>query len=335
MKTYSDRATTPLLYHELFLYAFVPLSILTNSYYVFSSVYSLIYQTVEPAYILLDLLFESAILIALCLTFWGLRKWKPLGWYAVHALNALLIIYHAIILYIIFNFYSEDELLISSEQYVYILKIVIAVLVSFYYWKRKGLFFPAEASKTPQNTNVITNLTEANSMSDTFEESLEPKTAVESNSLVSTQQPLPAPIQQSPAESAQHSPPKYVYQPDKKKTVVIISILLLFCSLIGNLVLFMDNASLRDDVAYYQSAYKQEKERGEKVYANLTKRLHEYQSIENAYNFYTRHAVIVTEHGSRYHTYDCHHWDYPIWIYNVEAAKDDGYTPCRVCNPPQ
>lgn len=53
-------------------------------------------------------------------------------------------------------------------------------------------------------------------------------------------------------------------------------------------------------------------------------------------SFWHEYAVIVTSTGSKYHTYDCQHVDgKKFWIYNIDAAKSKGYSPCLDCDPPQ
>lgn len=53
-------------------------------------------------------------------------------------------------------------------------------------------------------------------------------------------------------------------------------------------------------------------------------------------SFWHEYAVIVTSTGNKYHTYDCQHVDgKKFWIYNIDAAKVKGYSPCLDCDPPQ
>ena len=54
------------------------------------------------------------------------------------------------------------------------------------------------------------------------------------------------------------------------------------------------------------------------------------------YYFYHNGAVMITETGSKYHRYGCQYVEgRTYWIYNVELAIYEGYTPCSVCNPPR
>ena len=51
-------------------------------------------------------------------------------------------------------------------------------------------------------------------------------------------------------------------------------------------------------------------------------------------DFYEKYAAIVPDDGSRkYHVYTCPDCDTSsFWIYNVEAAIDNGYRPCSKCH---
>lgn len=63
----------------------------------------------------------------------------------------------------------------------------------------------------------------------------------------------------------------------------------------------------------------------------------EAKEINAEYNFFHNSAVMVTEYGKRYHSYGCKHLENSdgYYIYNIENAKYQGYTPCQDCNPPQ
>lgn len=115
---------------------------------------------------------------------------------------------------------------------------------------------------------------------------------------------------------------------DKSKKCFVIPLILcaalLACSLIGNIYQYSQNTTLKEEYAEL-----------EEYTSNIKELSDKYFSIIDEYEFYHTKAVIVTESGSRYHTYDCYHWNYPIWIYNKEAAASEGYTPCKDCNPPQ
>lgn len=60
----------------------------------------------------------------------------------------------------------------------------------------------------------------------------------------------------------------------------------------------------------------------------------DYNRIYDEYLFYSRSAVIVTTAGEKYHRFGCYHIaGSPFNIFNTEAAKARGYTPCLDCAP--
>ena len=99
---------------------------------------------------------------------------------------------------------------------------------------------------------------------------------------------------------------------------------LLVFSLAGNAYQYSQNITLNEEYAEL-----------EEYTSNIKEFSDRYFSIRDEYDFYHNGAVIVSDVDSCYHTYSCTHWDYPIWIYNNEAAASEGYTPCKDCNPPQ
>ncbi len=57
-----------------------------------------------------------------------------------------------------------------------------------------------------------------------------------------------------------------------------------------------------------------------------------YNKISEEYEFFHSHAGIVVRNSKRYHRYGCYHIDGKDFrIYNIEAAKGEGYTPCADC----
>lgn len=70
------------------------------------------------------------------------------------------------------------------------------------------------------------------------------------------------------------------------------------------------------------------------TYKDATESFREkYSAIEDEYNFYHRHAVIVTSRaGKKYHKYGCPYIeDKSFYIFNIEAAKAKGYVHCSYC----
>ena len=154
----------------------------------------------------------------------------------------------------------------------------------------------------------------------------------------------PADTQEAAAEPSQPTPPPAAQptsevQPEKKSTPsrsFIICILVACVSLCANAYLAYQCSTLKTEVSdkeflLTQAEYRERRKLEEiKLYQN------NLGAISDEYHFYHDHAVIVTESGSRYHSYGCYHLNYDsFWIYTVEAAKVEGYTPCKDCNPPQ
>lgn len=73
-----------------------------------------------------------------------------------------------------------------------------------------------------------------------------------------------------------------------------------------------------------------------KMYNDL---LDECRKIRPIATFFEDRAVIVTNNsGKKYHKYTCYEFQGNIWphsksywIYNTEAARNDGYKPCPIC----
>lgn len=56
------------------------------------------------------------------------------------------------------------------------------------------------------------------------------------------------------------------------------------------------------------------------------------ETYEYELNWFMENAVLVTETGSRYHRSTCQYvQDRDYWIYNIENAEYQGYSPCKVC----
>ncbi len=163
-------------------------------------------------------------------------------------------------------------------------------------------------------------------------------------SLDSPQQPPSEPLDDDikgiPPKSEENIPPS---ESAKKKPWFTICAVALICSIIGNIWLFTENTNLiierqevasdlsdaLSDVNYWKVNYDKAKQRSD-YYSE------KYLSIEDEYYFYHNYAVIVTDSGYRYHTYGCSHLNFDsFWIYNINAAKSQGYTPCLDCEPPQ
>lgn len=154
----------------------------------------------------------------------------------------------------------------------------------------------------------------------------------------------PADTQEAAAEPSQPTPPPAAQptsevQPEKKSTPsrsFIICILVACVSLCANAYLAYQCSTLKTEVSDKEFLLTQAEYRERRKLEEIKRYQNNLGAISDEYHFYHDHAVIVTESGSRYHSYGCYHLNYDsFWIYNVEAAKVEGYTPCKDCNPPQ
>ena len=210
MKKYDNKETAPLLYHSIFLWIALPLSVITNTISAVSSFNSLYENPALFALVLFDLICEASLAIMSAITFWGLRNWKPYSWYTIQISNITVFIYNMIVigLYSISGAFSFDNV---SRQ---IANITVAILVSIYYWKRKGIFFSQNVSAA-EETSAASVPEHEEPPSDTQEAAAEPS------------QPTPPPAAQPTSE----------VQPEKKSTPsrsFIICILVICVSLCAN-----------------------------------------------------------------------------------------------------
>lgn len=116
-----------------------------------------------------------------------------------------------------------------------------------------------------------------------------------------------------------------------KVTLAKIALLLLFCGLVGlnvyqyathqstELALNSEIQSSEKSLASYKESYIAVSSLNEEMRTELY--------------FWSNSAVICTTTGAKYHHYGCEHLKdvKSIYIYNVENAKAQGYTPCLDC----
>ena len=117
-----------------------------------------------------------------------------------------------------------------------------------------------------------------------------------------------------------------------KPVVIAVIITLLFLAIIA----YLGGQSIM------QSAYNDGYNKGvsdtkagskEEMYKNnaslLESRISQYESY---LLFLLDNAVFVTEHGEKYHRFECQYMrNSRCWIYNVEAAQGKGFDACSVC----
>lgn len=83
-----------------------------------------------------------------------------------------------------------------------------------------------------------------------------------------------------------------------------------------------ENENLKGDVEYQRNFRNDAEE--------------ENKELKEQLDFWSRNAVIITQNGERYHTYGCQYIEGKDFIiYDVESARNMGYSPCSICDPPR
>lgn len=146
-KFYTDRETTPLIFHETYVYAMLPLGTL---YGILQLIIAFFSSSSDSTYYMVFYLVLVPLNISVC---YLLSKFRPAGWYlnsiclAIDFISSLLLIGMSIV------FYSVGELLLL-EMISPIIRIIISVLIFIYYYKRKSLFIPSKERKTEETTMI-------------------------------------------------------------------------------------------------------------------------------------------------------------------------------------
>ncbi len=151
-KLYTDRETTPLIFHETYVYAMLPLGTL---YGILQFIIAFFSSSSDSTYYMVFYLVLVPLNISVC---YLLSKFRPAGWYlnsiclAIDFISSLLLIGMPIV------FYSVGELLLL-EMISPIIRIIISVLIFIYYYKRKSLFIPSKERKIEETTIAPLNET--------------------------------------------------------------------------------------------------------------------------------------------------------------------------------
>lgn len=146
-----------------------------------------------------------------------------------------------------------------------------------------------------------------------------------------------ADTQNAAAEPTQPTPEVQAAKKNTPSRSFIICLIVLCVSLCANAYLAYQCSTLKTEVSDKEFLLTQAEYRERRKQEEINRYQKNLGAISDEYNFYHDYAVIVTESGSRYHSYGCYHINNAssFWIYNVNAAKGKGYTPCKDCNPPQ
>ena len=105
-------------------------------------------------------------------------------------------------------------------------------------------------------------------------------------------------------------------------TVVIETILIISLMIFG----IKTYISMSDELKYNESIIQQQYNTNKEITRDMV-------DIKKKIEFYEDYAVVVASDDSVYHTYGCSHLpDGSFRIYNITAAKSNGYTACSYCN---
>ena len=124
-----------------------------------------------------------------------------------------------------------------------------------------------------------------------------------------------------------------------KHILGVMMFILFIASITGNIILLSKNIKLNEFVIQAQVSSTSEAE-----IANLNTDIlilqEENNKLQNQVDnlaaeiaFYDEYVVFVEDDGTnQYHNYDCFKFkgEY-FWAYNIDAAKDEGFTPCFIC----
>lgn len=151
---YTDIETTPIAFHQFYVYAILPLSVLSCIRHFIMSALS-----ADTGNIISIILYVILILL-LSNTCYFLIKYKPLGWYLNNISIAFVLLMN--IFTLVFFLYDLTEEMIG---YVISTMFVCAslILIFIYYYKRKSLFIPSKERKIEETTIAPLNETIDNS----------------------------------------------------------------------------------------------------------------------------------------------------------------------------
>lgn len=123
---------------------------------------------------------------------------------------------------------------------------------------------------------------------------------------------------------------------EKKKNVKPVVIAVIITLLLSAAIAYLSGQSVvyeAYDRGYDKGVSDTEADSKEEMYKNNADVLIEQVSRYEEYlTFFLDNAVFVTEHGEKYHRFQCQYIrNSTYWIYNVEAAQSHGFDACSVC----
>nr|DAQ74379.1 MAG TPA: Metal binding domain of Ada [Caudoviricetes sp.] len=150
-KRYTDRTTAPMAFHEFYAHVVLPLSLLYTIGHIILSAFAGTITAITIFYYL------SLIPLVSC-TLYFLNKYKAAGWY----LNNILIVFAFAVNMFLLVFFLID---ITADSVYYVvsasIRSVLFVFIFIYYYKRKGIFVPANDTKEESETKHTTSKNKA------------------------------------------------------------------------------------------------------------------------------------------------------------------------------
>ena len=117
------------------------------------------------------------------------------------------------------------------------------------------------------------------------------------------------------------------FRPASAVPVIVLSVLLAI-SVGLNIRQYVIHSNMTETVANLEAEIAEQEE-------SINNLWWDYLKLSNETDFFRSHAVIVPDDGTNlYHLYRCEDLDLSsFWIYNTEAAKQQGLQPCPKCYP--
>ena len=332
MKKYYDPENTPLKFHMLFTYVLIPLGIVINAVLVLSAVSKVsAWSLSNPDVVEIGVnVFNIAYFVVL---FVGLGKMKTYGWIMLIVYTFMSVLLSLSNMALFWTTYPE---MVGAE----IPSLMVMALSSLYYVKRRALFFKGPIKQSTMTIQPIgaVNTNNHNEI-DPIVESIENKEAEE--------------VKKRDEIFNQIIQPKRSFKlPLKIFNGVMIAALVL----VGIFAIMSQKAAAdsRSEVAKLMGEIQAKDtkivqldylvEGQKKDIITLQSKITSLQNEQDPFatvtayskaEFMDNYVVIVPDDGKKmYHKYGCSKLSLSyFWVYNIEAAKDQGYKPCSYCNP--
>ena len=147
MKTYYIKEETPIRFHKFNHYFFLPFRFLVLAISISDFIVN--FQSYDTLGILAVLVLTVLPCALIVIAFVGFFKWTPYSLYALFAYFALDVISGVYVLVSYLRYLPEEN---ASSIGRFCGTAVVAILICFYYWKRRNLFLHKTALPASSNT---------------------------------------------------------------------------------------------------------------------------------------------------------------------------------------